>query len=124
MSDSTVRRWLLEHTPLEPSLLEGAGFDAVVAEHVANVGRGDESAYLDALERSPDEAERLAADIAVPETWLFRYPRSFDLLGDVLRRRASASTELRMCSIGCATGLEPCCTLRELMWQIGLQDIA
>jgi chemotaxis protein methyltransferase WspC len=108
MSDPTVRRWLMEHTPLEPTLLEGAGFDALVAERVATVARGDASAYIDALASSPDEVERLAADIAVPETWLFRYPNSFTLLVDVLRRRA-ADAPLRMCSIGCATGPEPYC---------------
>ena len=52
MSDPTVRRWLMEHTPLEPTLLEGAGFDALVAERVATVARGDASAYIDALATS------------------------------------------------------------------------
>jgi chemotaxis protein methyltransferase WspC len=106
MSGSTVRQWLLEHTPLEPSLLEGAGFAALVAERIATVARGDESLYIAALGQSPDEVERLTAGVAVPETWLFRYPSSFELLVDVLRHQ-SAAKSLRMCSVGCATGLEP-----------------
>lgn len=107
MSSAAVRQWLLEHTPLEPTLLAGAGFDALVAERISVVTDGDECAYIHALDRAPDEVERLTADIAVPETWLFRYPRSFDLLVEVLRRHAVRATEARMCSIGCATGLEP-----------------
>ncbi len=110
MTSATVRQWLVENTPLEPTLLEGPGFAALVGERVAAVARGDESAYVEALRRSPEEVDRLTADIAVPETWLFRYPRSFELLVDWLRRRtASGAGSLRMCSIGCATGQEPCC---------------
>ena len=108
MSDASVRQWLLTHTPLEPSLLEGPGFRALVAERVASVADGIESVYVNVLDQRPDEAERLIADISVPETWLFRYPNSFELLADVLRRRlANGSASLRMCSIGCAMGQEP-----------------
>ena len=79
-----VRAWLMGHTPLEPALLEGAGFESMVYERVASAAGGDEAAYLDVLRRSPGEVERLIAGVAVAETWLFRYPRSFDLLVEVV----------------------------------------
>lgn len=108
MSYPAVRRWLMEHTSLEPSLLEGAGFDALVAERVAAVDGASESAYIAALDQSEDEVDRLTAGIAVPETWFFRYPQSFRLLLEFLERRRSVGAfSLRMLSIGCATGEEP-----------------
>lgn len=109
MRHATVRRWLEERALVEPSLLETAGLDAAVAGRIALFG-GSEPAYVEALDREPEEADRLLADIAVPETWLFRYPRSYDLLLDFLQRRlASGQPTLRMLSVGCATGQEPYC---------------
>lgn len=102
-----MRRWLEERAHIEPSLLEGAGLDAAVAGRIAQFG-GAEPAYVEALSRVPEEADRLLADIAVPETWFFRYPRSYDLLlGFLESLRASGEPALRMLSIGCATGQEP-----------------
>ena len=89
MTHSSVRRWLEDHTLIEPTLLEGLGFESLVAERVATFG-GSEPAYIAELASSPDELDRLIAGIAVPETWLFRYPRSYDLLLDFLRRRLAA----------------------------------
>jgi chemotaxis protein methyltransferase WspC len=109
MTHTAVRRWLEEHTPIEPSLLDGAGIEMLIAERVTSLG-GREQAYVTELGRSPEEVDRLLAAVAVPETWLFRYPRSYDLLLEFLQRRlASGATSLRMLSIGCATGQEPYC---------------
>ena len=109
MTFASVRKWLVDSTVLEPSLLEGAGFDTLVAERIGACG-GTESAYIATLGRSPEEVDRLIAGIAVPETWLFRYPRSFELLVDTARARLAAGAQhLRMASIGCATGQEAWC---------------
>lgn len=103
-----VREWLLEHTPLEPTLLEGQGFEALVGERIERVGRSSESSYISALQRQPDEVEHLTAGIAVPETWFFRYPQSYALLEERLRRRLhEGARAIRIASIGCATGEEP-----------------
>jgi chemotaxis protein methyltransferase WspC len=109
MTHSSVRRWLEEHTPIEPSLLGSAGLEPLVAERLRAFG-DSEVAYIAELARSPEEVDRLIAGIAVPETWLFRYPRSYDLLLQILERRlAAGASSLRMLSIGCATGQEPYC---------------
>lgn len=109
MSHSLIRHWLEQHSPVEPSLLEGVGIDAIVTERINAFG-GSEPAYLAELSRSPDEVDRLMAGIAVPETWLFRYPRSYEVLLEFaqLRLAAKAAT-FRMLSVGCATGQEPYC---------------
>lgn len=105
---SGVREWLRERMSLDASMLSGAGFESLVGERMAALRCGGEREYLDALERSEEEGERLAGAIAVPETWFFRYPPSFALLVDELvRKRAASGARLRMVSIGCATGEEP-----------------
>jgi chemotaxis methyl-accepting protein methylase len=107
MTYPAVRQWLIDHTSLEPALLDGAGFESLVAERIAACGCGNEAAYIAMLDQVRDEVDRLTAGIAVPETWLFRYPRSFERLTDHLRElRRSGSSSLRMISLGCATGQE------------------
>lgn len=119
MKHQTIVRWLEANTAVEPSLLGGPGLEALIAERLAAFN-GDESAYVEVLRHSPDELDRLFAGIAVPETWLFRYPRSFDVLleycGKLLLENAPV---LRMLSVGCATGQEACCmalVAREAGW--------
>lgn len=109
MSHTAIRRWLEEHTPIEPSLLDGAGLGMAIADRMEAL-RAGEPEYIEALSNSADEVDLLIAAIAVPETWLFRYPRSYELLaGHLQKRLAEGSASLRMLSIGCATGQEPYC---------------
>jgi len=108
MSYPAVRQWLVEHTSLEPSLLQGAGFEALVAERLAMGGSGSELEYVAALKECSEEVDRLTSGIAVQETWFFRYPQSFRLLVEFLeRRRSEGADSIRMLSVGCATGEEP-----------------
>jgi chemotaxis protein methyltransferase WspC len=116
MSHDIVRDWLQRHTPVEPALLDGRGFDGVVNERLRALRLEGDDAYVELLGRAPAEAERLLAAIAVPESWLFRYPESFELLAvhlAALRDAATSSTgtvtrTLRMLSVACAAGQEPC----------------
>lgn len=103
-----VREWLLRHTPLEPTLLEGQGFESLVGERIEHTAGSCESSYITALERQPDEVDRLTGGIAVPETWFFRYPQSYALLEERLRRRLREGAQpIRIASVACATGEEP-----------------
>jgi chemotaxis protein methyltransferase WspC len=107
MSYARVRQWLIDNTSLEPGLLEGAGFAAAIAERIALSG-GDAAKYLDALKHNVVEVERLVSEVAVPETWLFRYARSFEFLfNHLVRLRIRGDCRLSMCSVGCAMGQEP-----------------
>jgi chemotaxis protein methyltransferase WspC len=62
-------------------------------------------AYAELAARSADEIARLREQIAVPETWLFRYPGSFEALQ--YRMSTSPSRPFRVLSVACATGAEP-----------------
>ncbi len=110
MTYLAVKDWLVEHASLEPSLLEGAGFEGLIAERMTASRCSIEADYLSLLGSSEAEVNRLIAGVAVPETWLFRYPLSFQLLVEFLaRRRAGGGATVRMRSIGCAGGEEPYC---------------
>ncbi|MCC6677743.1 MAG: hypothetical protein IT436_11410 [Phycisphaerales bacterium] len=109
MTHDSVLRWLETHTGIEPSLLAGPGVELLISERIAAFG-GREPAYIKELAGSSDEVDRLVAAVAVPETWLFRYPRSYELLLEFLQRLLAGGTPaLRMLSIGCAGGQEPYC---------------
>jgi len=102
-----VQRWLSDRMSFDASLLKGAGFDSLIAERLGALRCESEDDYVGVLERSEEEAERLAGSIAVPETWFFRYPLSFELLGEFLARRLrEGASALRMVSVGCASGEE------------------
>jgi chemotaxis protein methyltransferase WspC len=111
MTHHAIRDWLLRNTSLDPSLLEGPGFERLVQERLKQRGLEDTEAYIDALDRSPAEVEELVLSVAVPETWLFRYPESFALLADHLanlRARRPDSGPVRLLSAACAAGQEAC----------------
>ena len=105
MSFRSVRQWLVDRAWLDQTLLEGPGFEALVRERMRELGCEGESDYLQHLRADAGEIDRVTAAIAVPETWLFRYPASFDLLVDFLRRRRIAdASSVRLLSLGCASG--------------------
>ncbi len=66
--------------------------------------------YCDFIARDEREFQVLASEIAVPETWFFRYPASFEFLREqFLLRRTHNPDALTIASLGCATGVEPWC---------------
>lgn len=93
---------LLTRAQIDPSLAREDAIAGIVDERRREVG-GDLDAYAVRLERDPDELARLRERIAVPETWLFRYPAAFELL----RTRIAGRAGFRALSVACATGAEP-----------------
>lgn len=126
ISFASVQRWLVERAALEPGLLRGPAFESLVRERVREMAGGSERRYVELLDHSAEEADRLVGGVAVPESWLFRYPRSFDLLVEHLRRAAArpatspaprrerapegrggvVAPPLELVSLGCAAGQE------------------
>ena len=111
MKFSTIAPWVEAISGFEPDLLGGRALERLIAERMRAAGVSDEAAYLTRLQTDQGELERLFAGVSVPETSFFRYPASYDMLGDWLARRRGASNgsaRLRMASLACATGEEPC----------------
>lgn len=106
-----IAHWLAATTGFEPDLLGGQAAERLIADGMRAAGAADESSYLARLQTDAPELERVLAAVAVPETSFFRYPASYEMLADWLARRRAArngSARLRMASIACATGEEPC----------------
>jgi chemotaxis methyl-accepting protein methylase len=103
---SVLADLLRQRAAFDGQLCTGSAF-ALTCEHIRQrLGEVSLESLADRLSRDEDALELLAAQVAVPETWLFRYPASFEVLRDVCRARGRA---VRMASIGCATGQEPLC---------------
>ena len=99
-----VATLLAQRAGLDLRHLAGPAFHQVLQQRVARLGLGAED-YVRRLGSDPTELEYLAGHVAVPETWLFRYPLAFDFLVEALRTRRETGP-LLMLSAGCAAGQE------------------
>ncbi|HEX2011785.1 MAG TPA: protein-glutamate O-methyltransferase CheR, partial [Roseateles sp.] len=73
-------------------------------------GAADSAGYWQRLQQSLDERQALVEAVVVPETWFFRYPESFAILGAQAQARRLAlagARPLRLLSLPCASGEEP-----------------
>ena len=90
-----------------PALLEGPGFASAVRLRMSVLGIVDTSHYAQLVMDDERELRCIASEIAVPETWFFRYSASFEFLLQWLRDRRTRKGGSLMCaSLGCATGVE------------------
>lgn len=96
---------LLRAAHIDPVLAGERVLRPVVEERRRELGDRDVDAYADRLLRDPSEFGRLRERITVPETWLFRYPASFEALRAMLSRPGTCG--FRGLSVACATGAEP-----------------
>ena len=96
---------LLRAVHLDGALTAPEAIRSIVDERLRATGVSSLDAYAELAARSSDEVARLREQIAVPETWLFRYPGSFEALQH--RMSTSASRPFRVLSVACATGAEP-----------------
>ncbi len=101
---------LHDRAGLSAALVQGPSFASAVKMRMSSLGIISAQEYGALAERDTAELVRLASEISVPETWLFRYPASFEFLRE---RFASllpgASKPLVVASIGCANGVEAWC---------------
>lgn len=101
---------LAQRGNLAQALLEGPGFVSAVRMRMSALGMADSALFAAKVMSDDREFHLLASEIAVPETWLFRYPASYEYLlqhlSDLRRSRGGA---LVCASLGCATGVEAWC---------------
>ncbi|MDH3716892.1 MAG: hypothetical protein OES79_02110 [Planctomycetota bacterium] len=106
--DTQLKQLLVKQTGLDRALLDRPTWDAFVRRRCAELQLDDVGAYYQRVARNPAEIERIVQDIAVSETWLFRYPASYELLIKFAAKRLrEGRNRLRMLSVACATGEEP-----------------
>jgi chemotaxis protein methyltransferase WspC len=96
---------LLRAAHLDSALTSPEAIRSIVSERRRATGIASDDAYADLAARSSAEFGKLREQIAVPETWLFRYPSSFETLRAQFMRQARRP--VRVLSVACATGAEP-----------------
>ncbi len=96
---------LLRAAHLDSALTSPEAIRSIVSERRRATGIASDDAYADLAARSSAEFGKLREQIAVPETWLFRYPSSFETLRAQFMRQARRP--VRALSVACATGAEP-----------------
>lgn len=105
---SLIESLLRARGALAPELLDARTIESLVRARCSAGAATSIDAYVGALQSDPSEVDRLIAEIAVPETWFFRYPASYGLLRTLLAARATGQARpLRILSVGCAGGCEP-----------------
>lgn len=103
--DSSAWRRVAERLGLASELLATPGLDRWIEDR-ATVLEIDSATYVDRLMQDESERRRFASQIAVPESWLGRYPASMDVVRDLAARVAGGGGVLRVISLGCAAGQE------------------
>ena len=98
-----VRALLTENGGIDAAHCEGAAFEALCAAERRRVGARDDVELARHLRDDEAALHAFVAQVAVPETWFFRYPMSFEALHAHLSGRGRP---VRIASIGCATGQE------------------
>lgn len=95
--------WASSELGLSSSLGSERNLDEAVVDAAGQLGL-DFATLLDALRRGdPAAVDALTARVTVGETYFFRDPQHFELLGEVL---AAADAPVTLWSAGCASGAE------------------
>lgn len=116
---------VLRQEGLREELLRDEFIRALLVERRRHHGLEPE-AYQRVIERDAAERAWWHSQFAVPETWLFRYPASFEYLREWAGRRVrSGGPSARVLSVACASGAEPfsiVSTLRCAARECGVTD--
>lgn len=96
---------LLRAAHLDAGLTSQEAIRSLVAERRRATGITTDEAYASLAAKSPSEFAKLREQIAVPETWLFRYPAAFETLRSHFTH--SGQKYFRVLSLACANGAEP-----------------
>lgn len=96
---------LLREAHIDRGLAAPAAIAPLADERRRATGARSVDDYAALVARDAAELARLRALVTVPETWMFRYPASFELLRARLLEAAPRS--FRALCVACATGAEP-----------------
>jgi chemotaxis protein methyltransferase WspC len=95
---------------LDVASIGSSAIDRAVEERQSICGLKDPSAYWGLARASEAELQELIEAVVVPETWFFRDPEAFALLGRLVREEWLLAREegvLRVLSLPSSTGEEP-----------------
>ncbi len=112
MSAQRIAEWLSRTNAIRADAVSVAALAPFLMERLRTLACADCDAYLAILDRSVDERSRVVAACAPSESWLFRYPASFEFLRRSFRNEAR---EIRMLSAGSGGVSEPASMMATLV---------
>lgn len=104
------QQWLHQRIGMDIESVGHSALERAIKQRQRAAGAADSAAYWQLLQGSSREQQALIEAIVVPETWFFRYPESFAVLGCLAQERLASlagSRPLRIISLPCSTGEEP-----------------
>src|SRR6218665_3842443 len=97
---------LYEVIGLDSNSIGLSSIDRAVRQRMAAIGTDDALAYHERLQSDRKEMQALVEAIVVPETWFFRDPQAFAVVGNYATK-ATRPGKLRFLCLPCSTGEEP-----------------
>ncbi len=110
LSWQKIQMTLHESIGLNISTVGLSNLDRAVHHRMKLLNIQSINAYNTLLHASDAELKELIEEVVVPETWFFRNPESFHLLGEYVKKRwfnFNSAHPLQILSIPCSTGEEP-----------------
>lgn len=98
-------------------------FQRMISRRMDRCGISSENEYLALLESSLTEMNELIEKLTIPETWFYRNRKQLDFFAEHVKATWSAKRGprgLRILSMPCATGEEPC-TIAMILSDLGLK---
>ncbi len=105
-----LEQHLRERYGMDPDVLGPAMIESAVARRLRALGLISASQYAVRVIADPAESSELVEELVVPETWFYRYPKSFELLTQHaeawLAKNGQGNGVFKVLSAPCSTGEE------------------
>lgn len=118
MNERHFFHFLRERIGLDVESVGASMVERALRQRSAALGTSGLDDYWLRLQQSPAEQQALIEAVIVPETWFFRYRESFTALASLAHKRLAelaAARPLRLLSLPCSTGEEPCSLAMALL---------
>lgn len=105
-----IERLLKSRIGLDAESVGRSVIERAVRQRMSHLDQDTLESYWTTLGGSPREQQALVEAVVVPETWFFRYPESFNALGNLALERHTqlqGARPLRLISLPCSSGEEP-----------------
>ncbi|MEW6428176.1 MAG: CheR family methyltransferase [Thermodesulfobacteriota bacterium] len=111
---------LKEHLGLKISSIGQNTVDRAILHRMRELGIDSRDAYLERISGNAAEINALIEEVVIPETWFFRDPGYFQVLGELaVGGKLPGEGPVRVLSVPCATG-EEAYTLSIVLQQTGI----